>query len=330
MTGLEEIAKDLNVSISLVSKVLNGRLGTTRVSGKTVDAIRNHAGMLGYRKNLSASALATGRQNVIGMFIHRLGVAGSGLVEGLIDGIGTEAMGLGQRLLTSFFSTDEQFEAHATAMHPTVVDGILVAGLPHPQLVGRLRSVQASGLPVVTLLDSQLDPGIVNVGVDQRRVGDLATSHLIEQGCRRIATIAVHQFRHEGYLAAHARAGLAVSPSLVLPCTTYLVRDGEEMVRKLEASGVEYDGIFAPSDQIAAGALNTLCRIGKRVPDDVRIVGVDNSPFCEFGMIPLSSISQEMSRSGQVAVQLLRDIAAGRAVSSVWLEPVLHIRRSSC
>ncbi|MCP5883056.1 LacI family DNA-binding transcriptional regulator, partial [Klebsiella pneumoniae] len=66
MLGIEDIARELKVSPSLVSKVLNGRLGTTRVSSKTLEAIRQHADVIGYRKHNSASALAMGKHNVIG------------------------------------------------------------------------------------------------------------------------------------------------------------------------------------------------------------------------------------------------------------------------
>jgi len=77
------------------------------------------------------------------------------------------------------------------------------------------------------------------------------------------------------------------------------------------------------------GALNALLKAGRKVPQDVRIIGVDDAPFCELSIVPLSSISQEFRERGRRAVRLLIDKMNGKPVSSVAISPILRCRESS-
>src|SRR5262245_31480887 len=95
---LNDIAESLNVSVSLVSKVLSGRLGNTTARDNVVDAIRRRATEIGYVKNSAAAGLATGRQNAIGVYLHHHGALGSGLAEAVIEGVAAEARRTGLRL----------------------------------------------------------------------------------------------------------------------------------------------------------------------------------------------------------------------------------------
>src|SRR5690606_31522393 len=97
VVGLRDIAEELNVSVSLVSKVLSGRLGTSGANIKKIRAIRAKARELGYQKNLLAEALRTGRQNVLALFLHRHGEPGSGIVDETINGVAEEAARSQQR-----------------------------------------------------------------------------------------------------------------------------------------------------------------------------------------------------------------------------------------
>lgn len=327
--GIEDIASEVGVSPSLVSKVLSGRLGTTRVSARTIEAIRDRAGQMGYRKNSSAAALATGRQNVIGAFIHQIGVPGSGLVEELVEGIAEELAHHEQRLLLHFFESDQQFHAQCARLHRGVTDGLIVGGLPHPRLLNKLKQIQSGGVPIVAIHETQLDPVIVNVGSDQRRVGELATAHLIERGCRRIAHVVCGELRYEGYLSALTAAGLPPDPRLVFPASNYGYQAGVDAVRHFAAQRIDYDGLVTQSDQQAVGAMNALIGMGRRVPGEVRIVGVDNSPFCQFSMVPLSSVSQMERERGRRAARLILSMTNGKPARSAWIEPVLHARASS-
>jgi LacI family transcriptional regulator len=333
--NLQGIAQDLNVSVSLVSKVLNNRLGTSRVSAVTLEAIRERAKGVGYRKNHSAAALANGRQNVIGVFLHSIGCEGSGLIQSMVEAIAEQASKHDQRLLLQFYRTQEEFSRMRRWMHRGVMDGAIVAGLPHRELTHSLLEIQRGGVPIVTFLDVQLDPSLINVSTNQTAVGQVATEHLIAQGCRRIAHIRVMEERHQGYKAALSVAGLEYRPELVFdPHLVNIIADyehpaGDAAVGHFLKQGLEFDGIVAQSDQQAVGAMHALVRSGRRVPEDVKIIGVDNSPFCGFSLIPLSSVSQEERLAGRRAVQMLMDLISGKMIDCAEVCPVLHVRRSS-
>lgn len=333
MADLADIARELNVSSSLVSKVLNGRLGTTRVSAKTIRAIHASAQNFNYQRNASAAALATGRQNVIGVFIHHVGVAGAGIMEAMTMGIAAEAAKHKMRLAVQYFEEREQFIAERQIMQRGVMDGVILGGMHHEDLIDMLNEVQNAGVPIVTIHDKQLDPRFSNVGMHQQEVGRVATQHLIDQGCRRIAHICKMGERFEGYRMALRSAGLPFDPDLVFEVDNYVYAGGVQALSHWTERKVSFDGVFAQSDQQAVGFMNTFVRHGGHIPQDVKIIGVDNSPFADFSVIPLSSVSQEDKERGRRAVQILLEQTATRENAppprAEWVPPVLHAREST-
>ena len=334
MTTLRDIASEVGVSVSLVSKVINKRLGTTGACEDVIRAIHNAAERLGYRKNASSVALLAGRHNRIGVFLHRQGTAGSAIIESLLDGIATEARGSEhdkQGLQLSFFYTDEELASLCEGAHRSVMDGLIVGGILHPSQVARLVSVRTAGLPVVTIYEQSVHRSLPNVGLDQKKVGQLATEHLIACGARRIAHVRNITPRFDGYRSALATAGLAYEEALVFDASGkgFDHHVGEEAVESLLSRGIAFDGMVAQSDQEAMGCMNNLLRRGLRIPEDVRLIGVDNSPYCEFVTVPLSSVSQNCRLQGEKAVAMLLAMIDGRPVRSATVSPLLVARQSS-
>lgn len=338
VVGLRQVAEELNLSVSLVSKVLSGRMGTSSATERTILAVRAKAMEMGYRKNELAEALRTGRQNVIAVCIHRHGVTGSSIVEDMVQGIAEGAARHHQRLMLQYCQDLSAFRRFGSGLHRNVVDGLIVGGLPHPEWVNELRKVAARGVPVATLHDWEVAPEFANVGMDQVELCRQATLHLLDQGCRRIAHIrpasdepgALSDLRFEGYRRALASRRVAYRPQLVVSVGHgFSYESGIEGVRALLASRVPFDGIVGQSDQHAMAALNVLVREGVRVPGAVRIIGVDNSPFCALAIVPLSSMSQEVHARGKRAVELLVEVLNGGKARSVKIEPVVCARQSS-
>ncbi|MCE9612864.1 MAG: LacI family transcriptional regulator [Lentisphaerae bacterium] len=319
------------MSVSLVSKVLNNRLGTTGVSADTIATVRLTAEKMGYRKNASAVALLAGRHNIVGVYIHCLGMAGSGILEELLGGISTAAHQNHQRLQLNFFITADEFHALCEGAHKGAIDGLVVGGVLHEDLAGRLSDIRATGLPVVTIYDKSAAPSLTNVGLDQVRVAQLATSHLIERGSRRIAHIRNMDDRYDGYRRALAAADIPYDASRVFDARTldYGHVTGEQAVEAFLGRGVVFDGLVAQSDQEAMGAMNLLFRRGFNVPDDVRLIGIDNAPYCDFARVPLSSVSQNYRLRGEEAMRLVLDMIAGKRVRSTAVKPLLVARESS-
>jgi LacI family transcriptional regulator len=256
IVSLRQIADEVGVSVSLVSKVLSGRMGNTGAQAAKVAAIHKTAAELGYRKNLLAHALRTGRQNVLAVCVHRHGEPGSGIVEEMVAGIAAEAVTHRQRLLLHYYETAEEFRKFAPELQRNAADGVIMGGLGHPELIRDLDSVHDRSLPIVTIHDEQLAPSFPNVGMDQVEVARLATRHLIEQGCRRIVHFKVTEPRYEGYRRALKEAGIALDSALVIECELYSYTAGVSATRKLLESGAEFDGIVGCSDHHCAAALN--------------------------------------------------------------------------
>jgi LacI family transcriptional regulator len=328
--GLRRIADEVGVSVSLVSKVLNGRMGKTGAQASKIAAIREKAIELGYRKNLLAQALRTGRQNVLAVCVHRLGEPGSGIVEEMVAGIAAEAVSHRQRLMLHYYESAEEFRAFAPELQRNAADGVIMGGLGHPELIKDLKSMHARGLPVVTIHDEQLDPSFANIQLNQDDLGCEATRHLISRGCRAIAHFSVPQTsRCDGYRRAMAEAGLGQYEDLVVDAGKYSYQAGVLAVRELLRRGVHFDGIVGSSDQHAAAALNELLARGYDVPGRVKLIGMDDAPFCPFAAVPLSSVSQEYALRGRHAVRLLLSALDGKLVRSVHVAPVVCARTSS-
>lgn len=338
MPTIKDIAEELNVSTSLVSKVLNNRLGTTMARQETIEAIHDQARKMGYRRNLSATALRTGRQHAIGVFIHRLGQPGAGLVEAMIEGVTTEAQRSQHRLMLHICEDAEEFRRLQKQLHVGMVDGLVIAGMRHRGLREAATALREQGLSMVTVHEEALDPAIVNVGLSQVEIGRMATAHLIERGCRRIAHVHQSTARHQGYQQALAEAGLGYDPALVYApprALAYTAEAGEQAVAHWLAESVGLDGLFADSDEQSMGALNELLRRGVAVPERVRLIGVDDAPYCRLAAVPLSSVCQRFRERGQEAVRMLlaRPGRGGRKAAQAEpapeLAPRLCVRASS-
>jgi LacI family transcriptional regulator len=211
------------------------------------------------------------------------------------------------------------------------MDGLLVVGLRHEETLPTLMEVRESGLPLVTLFDEPLHDSLPNVGMDQHLVARIPTRHLIERGCTRIAHIIDESRRFEGYKEALEEAGLPFRPELVYktPDRPFSHTGGEMAVRALLEAGQRIDGFMAQADQEAMGVMNELARQDLSVPEDVRVAGIDNAPYCEFARVPLTSVSQRFDERGARAVEMLLRLVEGQEVASVELEPILHVRASS-
>ncbi len=337
VVGLRHIAEDLNVSISLVSKVLSGRLGNSGANKDLIEAIHKRAGELDYRKNHLAAALRTGRQNVIGVLVRRHGSVGSTIVDDMVGGIAAAAMRNGQRLMLQFYESTEQFGDLSRGLRKNVVDGVIMGGLPYPELMPHLVKIHASGVPVVTIHDRQMNSEFTNIGLDQVDVIRAATLHLIDDcHCRRLAHLWIRgeatdlsAVRYQGFLAALKERNLPLIPELVVEVPGFGYDSGLNAGKFLIERGVPFDGIVGQSDEHAVGALNALFLAGKKVPQDVKITGVDNAPICTCSIVPVTSVSQEFRTRGEMAISLLLKALTGTASPSVNFKPVVHIRGST-
>jgi DNA-binding LacI/PurR family transcriptional regulator len=276
---------------------------------------------------------SSGRRNTIGILLQRVGVRGCGITELFIDGIATECASHKRGQVFGFFTDPNDFRKFINGAHRAMVDGFIVGGVFRQELIGDMVGLQRSGVPVVTAYAHPVHRALVNVGADQVGIARVATEHLISRGCREIVHLLTSDARLIGYrqaLRAHrisARSEWVYRGNQV--ATSLSAVGGEAAIEHFLLKKISFDGVVATSDHQAMGAIRGLLKAGRRVPEDVKVIGVDNSPLCEAGIVTLSSISDDVRLRGRLAVRALMDLLRGRSVKSMSLDPMLCIREST-
>lgn len=333
MASLKDIANEVGVSVSLVSKVLNNRFGTTGARKDLIERIRNTADEIGYQRNHNAVALLAKRQYAFSVFIHRSGAKSAGFTEQLLEGIAIAARRKHLRMILNFFTDADEFREKINELHKGIVDGIIITGVVHRELTPKFLHMLQSGVKIISIYGDTIHPDIPNVGLEDSELTYLGTKHLIEQGCQSIAHFDLVAERTNGYKRALKDAGLPVDDKLIVkmppPPEGFDPKAGEDAIRQLLKRKAKFDGISAQSDSQAFGAINELFRQGIRIPKDVKVVGVDDSPSCETAIVPLSSVTQNYHERGQIAVELLERAMEKPTIRSVQVSSELKVRESS-
>lgn len=187
----------------------------------------------------------------------------------------------------------------------------------------------------------QARPGVASISVDNGRGGFLATQHLLEQGRQRIGLIAgpagwwESSERRAGWRAALENAGRPPQPSQIVT-SEWSVASGAAALQALLEQEPDLDAVFASSDPIDLGALHTLVRLGRRVPQDVALVGFGNIPEAAYFQPPLTTIHQPLAEIGRQAVQALQQLIDSRRQgvapgqqAPIMADPTLIVRASS-
>jgi DNA-binding LacI/PurR family transcriptional regulator len=304
---LDEVARVAGVSRATVSRVVNG---SPKVSPDVRRTVEKAIDRLGYIPNRAARSLVTRRSGSIGVVITE---SAASLFEDpffprLLRGISGElsAKDLQLVLLMPDAGSDiARAEDYLGAGH---VDGVLLASLHgDDQLPSRL---QARGIPVVVGGRPPQGATVPFVDVDNRQGARSAVAHLLGMGRTRIATIAGPQDmppgvdRLAGYREALAEAGVAADPSLEAT-GDFRRESGAAAMERLLAERPDLDAVFAASDLMASGALGVLRAAGRAVPDDVAVIGFDDSPVATSTEPPLTSVRQPIEEMGREMTRLL-------------------------
>jgi LacI family transcriptional regulator, galactose operon repressor len=323
-----DVARLAGVSTATVSRALNG---TGQIAPPTRAAIEAAVAQLGYHPNTVARSLVTRSTQTIALLLPDIS---NPFYAALVSGIQRRALETGHTMLLCTTESDpEREEQYLNLLRAKQVDGVLVDGLVLPP--DRIARFVRNGLPIVCL-DRDVDSTSVPlVQVDNRLGARLATEHLIALGHRRIGHVAgapelrISDERVGGYRDALAAAGLEEDPGLVA-VGSFTEEGGYEATRQL-LDHAEPTAVFAANDLSAIGALNALVGSGRRVPEDVSVVGFDDLRLSRFTTPPLTTIHQPAAEIAERATQLLLDLAAGREVRQLrhLLDPELVVRAST-
>jgi len=321
------VAERAGVSKSLVSLVMRG---SPKVSEARRQLVLRAAEELGYRPNLMARGLAAHRTLTLGVLISDLH---NPFFAEVVDGLQEEAHRNGLRLLLGTGRLDPEEEREVVESFIQLrVDGMVLLS---PALDDAALATAAEAVPTVTVARYGDPPprsdAIVN---DERQGTALAVEHLVGLGHRRIAHIdggegASALERRRGYeaaMAAHGlRAEIAVAPG------AYTHEGGYRAMERILDGARHPTAVFAANDLTAIGALTMLEERGLRVPDDMSLVGYDDTYLASIPHMALTSVAQPRVQMGRMAIETLerRFDARGRRASVQMVASSLAVRSST-
>lgn len=259
---------------------------------------------LDFRPNVIARSMALGRT-------HTLACLSPNLTDftfaSIIEGAEAEARQHGYFLLSSSAPDPATFAALTEQLvGQRRVDGVMVI---NPYIDGRYHHLSAE-VPGLLVGARSRDPRVASIALDERRAGETATRHLLSLGHRRLALI--HgplaedccQDRNAGFDLAFQEAGLTVDPALI-QAGDWSATSGYEAAQRLLSQGAPFTALFAQNDRMAVGAIRALREAGRRVPDEVSVIGFDDIPLASYFDPPLTTMRQDMPAIGRTAAQLL-------------------------
>ncbi|GAP37257.1 LacI family DNA-binding transcriptional regulator [Piscinibacter sakaiensis] len=323
---LEQVAEHAGVSPSTVSRILNG---TADVSEEKRAVVAKAIARLGFVPNPVARGLAGGRTLSIGVITQAIDSPFYGAaLHGIEAALG--AAGYSPLFVSGRWHAEEEARC-IDVLRSRRVDGIII-------LTGRLSDsalrTLARSLPVVVTGRRLKAANLVSLDFDHREGARLATQHLIALGHRRIAFIggvAEHPDaveREQGYREALEAAGLKPDPALVA-AGAFTEHSGLQAVEGLMASRVRFSAVFAANDQMAIGAALALYRRGRRVPDDVSLVGFDDVAGSMYAVPPLTTVHNPIQEIGGLAAQAMLALLAGERPEAAVPAPRLIVREST-
>ena len=333
-TTVYDIARELNVTASTVSRALNNH---PAISDRTKKLVVRMSKRLGYQPHRIAAALRNGKSNIIGVIVP---VADRNFFASIVRGIEEKANEAKyQVIICQTYEDPVKEEAAIEALLNTRVDGIIASLSKRTERFNHYSKVRNKGIPLI-LFDRTNDLlGVSHVVIDDYSASYNAVRHLIGQGCTRIAhftnveKISIYKERLRGYKSALRDHGLPFDTALVIESDLQL-EDGRDSMKKLLARKDIPDAVFSSSDLGAVGALQVLKEHHISVPDEVALVGFSNEPFTMFCDPPLTSIDQHCKQMGNIASEMfLEEVGDDRNVKfvprRVVLMPELIIRQSS-
>jgi LacI family transcriptional regulator len=330
---MKDIARDLGVSVITISKVLRNH---PDVGDETRERVLARVKELDYRPNLAARSLVTGRTYLVGLVVPDLLHP---FFAEIAKSLSETLRGSGYYLIVSSSEEDPDIEEQEiNQLLARRLDTLIIASCR--STVDLFFRIEKQKTPYV-LIDRTL-PGLTAnfIGVDDQAVGRLATQHLLDIGCKRIAHIRGPETstgvrRLEGYKQALVQAGLKVIDDYIITERKGDVETkqrGAEAMHQLLSLKPRPDAVFCFNDPLAMGVMNYALDQEIRIPEDIAVIGCGNLHYDDSLRVPLSSINQHSRQIGEEAARIALAILNSKTPpkpQTVVLQPELIIRRST-
>jgi LacI family transcriptional regulator len=338
---IKEVAKTAGVSTQTVSRVINNR---PDVAPETFQRVQQIIAETGYAPNALARSLIRGRSHTLGVVAYGLKYFGPSRV---LTGIEQQAAEMGYFIVLNLLHQPETNDVDQllVSLFARQVDGIIWA---IPEIGANRAWARAGSLqfptPIV-FVGGMAGPGSLPLaGIDNRAIGRLATEHLLAGGARRVGIVTgppswwEARERRQGWQEALQAHGLAAEDRLVA-AGDWSAKSGEQGLYQLLVQCPDLDAVFASNDQMALGVLYVAQRLGRRMPEDLSVIGVDNIPEAAHFCPPLTSVRQRLREAGALVVcQLDQAIQQtkrrhpaydGAPPPATLLQPELIVREST-
>ncbi|MDV6332485.1 LacI family DNA-binding transcriptional regulator [Asticcacaulis sp. 201] len=302
---IHDVARHVGVSPMTVSRVINGE---KNVREETRAKVMASVEALNYSPNLAARSLATQDSARIGLLYSNPSVA---FLSEFLLGILSESSQSGAQLLIESCEGPEGATVALEKMKAGGCDGVILSP-PLSDSTRVAKILKDMNLPFVGVAMARPDTTVSCVTIDDFKAAKAMTRRLIELGHRRIAFIKGHpnayasQIRYDGFLAAMAKSGLEVDDNFVGQ-GYFTYRSGFDAAERLLSHKDKPTAIFASNDDMAAGAVAAAHRIGLDVPDQVTVVGFDDTAMASSVWPELTTVRQPISDMAGLAVRLLLD-----------------------
>lgn len=329
---LRDVAARSGVSVRTVSNVVTG---SKAVAEHTRARVERAVQELGYRPNMVARSLRSGRSNIIAVAVPELNVP---YFAELVGEMTVRARDRGYTVMVDQTDGTPERERELIAAHSPaqMFDGMIVNALSLTAAEIRGRDHR---LPLVLLGEHLSDGSFDHVGVDNVAAARAATTHLIGLGARRVAAIGVlspatetAQLRLLGYTQAHRLDGREVDARLVAVTEAFHRVDGATAMARLLDLPEPPDAVFCFNDLLALGACRTLHERGLKIPEDVAVVGFDDIEDGRYATPSLTTIAPDkVAIAGQAVDLLISRITAtaGASPQDLWAGWTLEIREST-
>jgi DNA-binding LacI/PurR family transcriptional regulator len=305
---LHDVARLAGVSIKTVSNVVNE---FPHVRPTTREKVLKAIDSVGYKPNISARNLRSGRSGVIGLALPELSLAYFGeLADAVIRAAEKRNLVV---LIEQTAGGDREREIEVlNSPRLQLTDGLIFSPLGMDENDVDFLNVS---YPLVLLGERIFNGPVDHVTMRNVEAAKAATAHLIERGRRRIAVIGAHEgevmgsaaLRVRGYREALEEAGIAYDDALVGYVGMWHRQDGAVAMRELIATGVEFDAVFGLNDALALGALRAVQEAGLRVPADVAVIGFDALDETEYSLPALSTVDPGVDEIAETAVRVLHE-----------------------
>ncbi len=305
---LRDVAEEAGVSLKTASNVINH---SGRMTDSTREKVQEVIDRLGYRVNVSARNLNRGKTGFITLAVPTLTAPYlSELANRVIDA----ARGYGYSVYVTTYAEGSAQGAQSLLrnFNTTVSDGMILS-------ISEVENLEAADLdvdyPLVLVGERIFTDKVDHIATENVEGAKRATSYLLQTGCKRVAVVGVHPgekvgsaaLRYQGYLEALEEAGVEFDERLVVESGMWHRSDGVRVMNALLDSGVVPDGVVALNDMLASGVMHAIQMHNLRIPEDISVIGFDNSDDSQYLSPALTSIAPGLEAVARLSVKLLKD-----------------------